>query len=310
MSIKTRLDKTVKTLRGRVSRNLPMDRALFIRLRSAFNIGEFVLTHPRDVFSNSIGVKRRPGFKKLHIFYRHVHTQHNARSRDPDKLRPSWFSHERCFANLLSTLESSQYADRVSVTIVYDGTESEFASDFMSKYRSKPTKVELSVKFVNAGSNIKSWLEVLALVRSDTIPADDVLFFMENDYLQVEGWLDKVVDLYESDIQFDYVSLYDHTDFYDLADKPSFPVYRGLKSGLYVAKAHHWRDAPSTCGTFLVQKRVFLEDIEVWSSQLSDFYVFAYLRTLKRRVLLNPVPSLSTHCMEGFLAPTVDWSSR
>ena len=310
MSIKTTLDKTVKALRGEISRKLPMDKALFIRIRSAFNIGEFMLAHPSDVFSNSIGVKREPGFKRLHIFYRHVHTVHNARSRDPDKRRPAWFSHEHCFANLVSTLESSEHAGKVSLTIVYDGTEEEFASDFMSKYCSKPTKFQVSVKLVNAGSNIKSWLEVLSLVKSETIPEDDVVFFMENDYLQVDGWLDKVIELYNSNIQFDYVSLYDHTDFYDLADKPSFPAYRNLRSELYVAKSHHWRVAPSTCGTFLVQKRVFLQDIDVWSSQLSDFYVFTYLRTFKRRALLNPVPGLSTHCMEGFLAPTVDWSSR
>jgi hypothetical protein len=126
----------------------------------------------------------------------------------------------------------------------------------------------------------------------------------------VEGWLDKVVELYASATQFDYVSLYDHTDFYDIEGKPAFPLYRGVKSKLFVTPSHHWREAPSACGTFLVEKRVFLQDIEVWSSRLSDFYVFMFLRSIKRRVLVSPVPSLSTHCMAGLLAPTVDWASR
>jgi hypothetical protein len=310
VSLKTRLDASMKQLRTRVSQRLPMDNTWLIRLRAAFNIGEFMLAHPRDPLSNSIGVRRAPGFRRLHIFFRHVHTRHNGRSRDPDKLRPEWFSHEHCFTTLLTTLEQSPLADRVSLTVVYDGSEAEFATDFVSEAIRKPSKVQLGVKLVKGGSNIKSWLELLSHLEHGDIPDDDVLFLMENDYLHVEGWLDKVAELFESEHQFDYLTLYDHTDYYEVDGKPRFPAYKGLKSNLYVTKTHHWREAPSTCGTFLVPKRVFLEDLEVWSSRLSDFYVFTYLLAVKRRVLLCPIPALSTHCMAGHLAPTIDWSRR
>lgn len=309
MTLKSTLQRTVKSLRGQISRRLPMNDALSIRLRSLFTIGEFIAAHPTDAWSSSRG-PRRPGFGRMHLFFRHVHTKHNGRSRDPGKLRPEWFSHERCFENLLSTLERSPNADRVTLTIFYDGTEQEFATDFLSRHTTRTAPPKIEVKLVQAGSNLKSWLELLDLVKGDAIPNDDIVFFVENDYLFVDGWLDKVIDLYESPTQFDYVTLYDHTDFYDLPEKPSFPAYRGLTAHLFVARSHHWRDAPSTCGTFIVQKRVLLEDLEVWRSRLSDFYAFTYLRTVKRRVLVSPVPGLSTHCMEGFLAPTVEWSPR
>ncbi|MEW5739587.1 MAG: hypothetical protein AB1938_11710 [Myxococcota bacterium] len=310
MSLKKNLQQTLASLRGRVSQRLPMKTALSIRIRSAFNIGEYLLAHPREALAALERRQRKPGFTRLHIFFRHVHLKHNARSRDPDKLRPDWFSHERCFENLLSTIERSQWAERTTLTVVYDGSEEDFASDFISRHTARRMPPAVAVKFVNGGSNIKSWLELLDHVRRDDFLDDEILFFMENDYLHVEGWLDKVVDLYDSATPFDYVSLYDHTDFYDFEGKPAFPLYRGVKSGLFVTPSHHWREAPSACGTFLVEKRVFLQDIDVWSSRLSDFYVFMYLRSIKRRVLVSPVPSLSTHCMAGLLAPTVDWASQ
>ncbi|MBI5482371.1 MAG: hypothetical protein HY906_26180 [Deltaproteobacteria bacterium] len=289
---------------------LPMDKALTIRLRALFNIGEFMLANPRDVLSNSFHARRKPGLGRLHIFFRHVHMRHHSRSRDPNKSRPEWFSHQACFANLLRTLEESSFADRVCLTVVYDGTEADLASDFVARYQAQPSRVAVTVKLIHGGSNIKSWLELLEMVKSDTIPEDDVIFFMENDYLHVNGWLDKVVELYDSPIVFDYVSLYDHPDFYEVDGKPVFPAYRGLRAELHVTRTHHWRDAPSTCGTFLVKKKVFIEDIDVWSSRLSDFYAFAYLRTIKRRVLVNPVPGLGTHCMRAALAPTIDWAAQ
>ena len=304
------LKDTLKQLRGQVSARLPMTHPVSIRVRSLVAIGEYVLSNPKDLLSNSLGARRTPGFGRMQVFFRHVHIKHNGRSRDPGKLRPRWFSHEQCFENLVSTLERSPLAKQVSLTIIYDGTQAEFDSDFIAPYTKRALPFELTVKLVQAGSNIKSWLELLDVVASDRVADDDVVFFVENDYLHVEGWLEKVADLYRSETQFDYVTLYDHTDFYDLEDKPSFPAYRGIRSRLFVTRSHHWREAPSTCGTFLVQKRVFMQDLEVWSSRLSDFYVFTYLRLLKRRVLLSPVPSLSTHCMAGYLAPLVDWDER
>lgn len=298
-----------KSIRNRVAEALPKDHPLGIHLRSLFTIGEFVLTHPTDLVSAARRT-RTPGLRRLHIFFRHVHLKHNGRSRDPNKLRPDWFSHERCFENLIESIERSPYADRVSLTIAYDGSPNELASDFVSRVDLRSKKFEFSTLILNGGSNIKSWLSLLEHVQKSGIPDDDVLYFLENDYLHVDDWLDKVVELYDSKLPVDYLSLYDATDFYDFETKPAYPVFRGFKTRLDVTSTHHWREAPSACGTFVVQKRVFLEDMDVWTSRLSDFYAFTYLRTLKRRAVVNPVPGLSTHCMTGCLAPTIDWANR
>lgn len=299
-----------KSLRNRISAALPANNPLAIRLRSLVTIGEYVLSNPTDLLSTSPSSHRVPGMKRLHIFFRHVHAKHNGRSRDPHKSRPEWFSHELCFNNLIETLDRSPFANRVSVTVVYDGTEAELAGDFVSRARVGKRNFEFKTLLVNGGSNIKSWLQLLEHIERSPIPGDEIIYFLENDYLHVEHWLDKVVELYDSQVEFDYLSLYDHTDFYETESKPPYPVFRDLRSRLHVTKTHHWREAPSTCGTFLLQKHVLLEDMRVWTSRLSDFYAFTYLSTLKRRILVTPVPGLSTHCMTGCLAPTIDWGGE
>jgi len=59
---------------------------------------------------------------KLHIFYRHVHIKADKLSRDPNKSRPPWFSHENCFRNLLETIKSDVSGNNVNLTVMYDGT--------------------------------------------------------------------------------------------------------------------------------------------------------------------------------------------
>ena len=120
-------DSAFRKLRSYLSSKLPSDSALSIRIRAVLNVGEFILSNPRDVLSPKTG-SRETGVKKIHIFFRHVHMRHNSRSRDPDKLRPGWFSHENCFLNLLETLDKSPWAENVTLTIVYDGTAAELSS--------------------------------------------------------------------------------------------------------------------------------------------------------------------------------------
>ena len=66
---------------------------------------------------------------KLNIFYRHVHIKTDKLSRDPNKSRPPWFSHENCFLNLLKTIDSDVNGCNVNLTIIYDGTVEDLQED-------------------------------------------------------------------------------------------------------------------------------------------------------------------------------------
>ncbi len=237
----------------------------------------------------------------INIFYRHVHIKHDARSRDPNKQRPQWFSHEKCFENLIKTIDSSTYKNLINLTIIYDGTIDEYNNDFISHYCKVPRIYPIQVKIVAAGSNMKSWR--VALEQAIQAPIDDnsFLYFLENDYLHTFDWIEKFTELANSNHIFDYLSLYDHKDKY------FFPMYDDLKSRLIITENHHWRTTPSTCGTFLVKKRTLIEDIDIWYSEIQDHYAFTELIENRKRILLSPLPGLSTHCMAGYLSPTVKW---
>ena len=238
--------------------------------------------------------------RMLHIFFRHVHVKADKTSRDPNKRRPSWFSHEVCFQNLLSTIRLDPLAHRIKLIIVYDGSVEDFTADFIASYYANAA-LGLNIQFIRGGSDINSFLITLGLARNSELPADDLIYFLENDYLHQYGWVSKVFEIYETGIQFDYLSLYDHRDKYH------YEMYASLTSRLVYSQTHHWRTAPSTCASFIMEKRVLDRDYDVFSSGLTDYHFFSKLIGERGGILLTPVPGLATHSMEGYLSPTINW---
>lgn len=238
--------------------------------------------------------------RTMHIFYRHVHMSADKISRDPHKQRPDWFSYEACFRNLLHTVRLHPLGDRVRITIIYDGTIEELKSDFVVGYCANPS-LGIDVRLIRGGSDKASFLTTLAAARDAAIPDGDLIYFLENDYMHQPGWVAKVFELYDCGLAFDYASLYDHRDKYHL------PMYADLRSRLVYSPSHHWRTAPSTCASFIVERSVFRQDLDVLGSGLTDHYFFSKLTGERGRVLLTAVPGLSTHAMAHYLSPTVDW---
>lgn len=239
--------------------------------------------------------------RNLHIFYRHVHVKANARSRDPNKARPEWFSHEKCFRNLLQTIAADPNGHRVRLTVMYDGTVEDLLSDFMAEHVAQKRPGH-RLQFIRAGSDMNSFLITLHHARHSELPGTDLLYFLENDYVHQHGWVSKVFELYDSGLAFDVVSLYDHKDKYLL------PMYADLTAQLFLSPTHHWRSTPSSCASFLLEKAAFDRDYEVFGSGVTDYHFFTALTGTRQRRLLSPIPGLSTHAMTGYLSPNVDWA--
>jgi hypothetical protein len=236
----------------------------------------------------------------LNIYYRHVHIKADKTSRDPSKTRPEWFTHEACFRNLLTTIRSDPMGSRVRLTVVYDGQVDDFMDDFVSRYYANES-LGIGVQFIRGGSDRNSGLITLAMAHQAELPPHDLVYFLENDYLHQPGWVSKVFELYDSGFKFDYVSLYDHRDKY------MYAMYAELQSKIVHTKTHHWRTAPSSCGSFMFEKSVLNLDYDVLALGIPDFYFFSKLIAERGRILLTPIPGLATHCMEGYLSPTVNW---
>jgi hypothetical protein len=224
---------------------------------------------------------------KIHIFYRHFNIQGNDR-----KNRPICFDFEKCFINLISTIENKN----IDLHVIMDG---DIESNFVSKYKDKFISHQ-----IKAGTDQSSFFQTWNIVKEIEIGDTDLIYFLENDYLHVHGWHEKIIDLFNTyDGYVGYVSLY------DCLDKYTSPDYTDLVSHIYVTKTSHWRTTPSTCGSFIINKQLFDADYDIHTTFVGDHHKFLWLSKNRGRLVLSPIPSLSTHNVSNLMAPLIDWDT-
>lgn len=224
---------------------------------------------------------------KIHILYRHYNT-HNDGSFSLG--RPFGFSYEKSFKNLLDTINNHP---NVELTIMMDGSKQ---NTFLEKYN-------VNIYEFKGGSDELSFFETIRFIKDKNIGKNDLVYLLENDYLHVEGWVDKVIELFQTYSNLNYVSLYDHKDKYIL------PKYDNLVSKIFITETHHWRTTPSTCGSFIINKTILEEDFDILSTMRGDHNKFLWLAENRGRFVMTPIPGLSTHCVQGLMSPTIDWKN-
>jgi hypothetical protein len=176
--------------------------------------------------------------------------------------------------------------------------DGESSNNFIDKY-----KDQVTIHTFKGGSDQASFLEAHRYAKqlAENCQDIDLFYFLENDYLHIEGWDKKVKELFSTYKDLNYVSLYDHNDKYFL------PQYDDLVSKIFTTETHHWRTTPSTCGTYIVDKKILLADYDVPFTVPGDHSKFIYLNETKGRFVITPIPGLSTHCMEHLMSPTINW---
>ena len=241
----------------------------------------------------------------LHIYYLHYNTQEfEGRSRDPQKRRPDWFSYNVCLMNVLKTITHRLFTGKVYFTLWHDGA---LKSNSLSKEvlaaigAAEQSGVAFNVLIGEFGSGAKSAHDLHYYIAGNTnIADDDLVYTLENDYLHQDGWLEKVEELVDSGIPFDYISLYDHADNYLLN------VHKNFKNQMFFTRSNLWRTCFSTCYSKLAKCRTIKEDLAILN-KYDDFLACA-LFNLKNRVLMVSTPGLSTHAMAGLESPSIDWN--
>jgi hypothetical protein len=221
---------------------------------------------------------------KIHILYRHFNISGN-----DGRGRPSWFDFEKCFNNLLSTIEGED----VNLHVVMDG---EIESNFISKYQEKFIPHQ-----IKAGSDSSSFFQTWEIAKNLNIKKGELIYFLENDYLHIQGWVKKINELFSTYNLPHYISLYDHNDKYFLQS------YEDLTSKIFTTNSHHWRTTPSTCGSFIINHELFTLDYDIHTTTVGDHHKFIELNQSRNRLVITPIPGLSTHCMNNLLSPTINW---
>lgn len=250
----------------------------------------------------------------LHIYYRHTSV-----TRSSGKFRPAWFSHETCFLNLLDTIADQLANGSVRLNVLFDGSEADMQADFAAGHVARRSAARpaiadaIALRRIQGGTQRTAWRACVAIVKEDVadrIAPGDLVYLLENDYLHVPGWVEEVRTLRGQGVNWNYLTLYDHPDKYpNLCPHPDAARYRALPARLFATGCRHWRTTPSTCATYLLSRETFLQDHAALRLGLFDLRLFRLLTWFKRRILISPLPAMSTHCMSELLSPNIDWES-
>lgn len=236
----------------------------------------------------------------IHVVSRHCEFSEISK----DKKRPSWFSKEKCFDNLLTTSDQQE----LDLSIVFDGNiTTHFLADKLCNIK------DLKLKLVNVRSGAKSYIEAIDHIVDSPWKDHEIVYLLEDDYLHKPNWMKilhegmSVIGAGARDIFSYYVTLYDHKDKYTL------PEYENLASIVKVSDSVHWRTTPSTTDTFIttvgaVRRHKNVHKAFSENTKISfDHERFKYLWA-NGIALFSCVPGYSTHVEEDLLSPITDWS--
>jgi hypothetical protein len=232
---------------------------------------------------------------KVHIFVRHC----NYSSASAHKKRPEWFSREKFFGILLNEVQKN--ADSSTLTVIFDGDPEDH---FIKNY---PDIVK-----VDGGSESKSFTKMLDYVLSrDDIKDEDIVYFCEDDYLHVSGFMNILMEGFETNA--DYVTLYDHGDKYMPGYYETYA--KGFQIQLVPSRTIHWRTTPSTTNTYAMKMGTLKRDKDIHYKYsfhpkvgdiTQDHPKFCELWN-SGKSLISCIPSYSTHCDFAGIAPVINW---
>jgi hypothetical protein len=226
------------------------------------------------------------------------------------KGKPDYISKEICIDNFIKNFGSK------NIVIIADSL-GEHSEKILKKYAEN----DIFYENVQYGSGSSTFLHALnkALYHDD----EDVIYFVEDDFLHLPGARKLIVEVF-NETNADYVTLYDHPDKYiDRKNGGPNPFIKngGEKGRVLLTSTSHWKETNSTVMTFASRVKTLREDLRVWKkcarkSYTSSFRAFIRLRKLrihklnifqKKRILLSALPGKATHGEIEYLSPLVDW---
>lgn len=233
--------------------------------------------------------------KPIEVFVRV--TPHDG-GRDNNKNRPTWFSKESCFKNLLKTANK----DLANITYYFDGNINEHQNHFL--FNSDSVKV---VNCLQGGSDAATFYGLMNYIDSLSLSNNTAVYMIEDDYIHRPNWCEILLDGFVQNPN-GYISLYDHPDKYWKF------VYPDLTAKINSGRFCYWRTIPSTTSTYATLYKTFKEDLkeslsfcDIPNKSNWDHKRFVYLTTQKNRTIMSCMPGWSTHCMAEYLAPFNNW---
>lgn len=232
---------------------------------------------------------------KVSVIYRCCDLELN--SDEFKGIRPDWFDKKICFMSLFENIKQSKFD--ITFNVLHDGDDKGFLSFILEKmYADKIgnfTKVDFK-------SNLKSLFKTFE-IADGCFETSDIVYFIEDDYLHVEGALDVIINgtkVYGLTTGFDHLDRYKRND--DITLGKDYIAYSSSTN-------RHWRTAESTTCTWAVDKKTWnLIKDDVKHYALSDRELFRHLYKKGIR-LWTPIPGVSTTLDYTTFSPGIDWKS-
>ena len=214
-----------------------------------------------------------------------------------NKVKPSYIDNEKCLRNAIEVFKDADWyiiADNCSpetLTMVEDITD-------------------CNIEIVSIGHGAGTFN--LALDKALEYKDDEIVYFIENDYLHKPGSYEALKE--GLDLGAAFASLYDHPDKYLDPRKGGNPYCEGgaEDTRVYLTDSCHWKITNSTTMTFAAKVSTLkkMEPIlRKWTSGThpDDFKMFLDLRN-QGEILITPLPGYATHGEVAWLSPLTDWS--
>jgi hypothetical protein len=216
-----------------------------------------------------------------------------------NKVKPPYVNNENCLLNALDMFSTEKH----DWLIIADNV-SQATTQMLEKY-------VLNIKHVSVGHGAGTFN--LALDEALQYGDDEVVYFLENDYLHKSG-SDKVL-LEGFNLGASFVSLYDHPDKYLSPSQGGNPYCEGgaEDTRVYLSESCHWKITNSTTMTFAAKVSTLKQTEPILrkytqNSYPDDFKMFLELRE-NNELLITPIPGYSTHGETAWLSPLTNWNT-
>ncbi len=214
-----------------------------------------------------------------------------------NKVKPDYINNEKCLANAVNVFKDADWS------IIADNI-SEETNDMIQKYKSRN-----HINYVSVGHGAGTFN--LALDEALTLDDDEIVYFIENDYLHKPNSQKILEEGFKLGAPF--VALYDHPDKYLDPSKGGNPYCEGgaEDTRVYLSDSVHWKITNSTTMTFAAKVstlKKYEDTLRNFTNEThpNDFQMFLHLRE-QGGLLLTPLPGYSTHGETAWLSPLTNW---
>ena len=216
-----------------------------------------------------------------------------------NKVKPDYINNENCLKNATEVFKNASF-------LVIADNVSEPTKKMIRKYIEEDSDVE----YVSVGHGAGTFN--LALDEAVTLDDDEIVYFIENDYLHKPNSQKILEEGFELGAPF--VALYDHPDKYLDPSRGGNPYCQGgaEDTRVYLSDSTHWKITNSTTMTFAAKVSTLKKYEDTLrnftnGTHPNDFQMFLSLRD-QAGLLLTPIPGYSTHGETAWLSPLTDWS--